>query len=751
MTETRTYMDNTGPRQLETITACAADLISDKDFPGAARDILRRILDYYKCRRAGLFEFNWDAGVFSCICEECAHGTEPLCDSLQKVPASNAALLTSAFKKRTVLHLENGPQPGGDKESRGLLTALGVCELYAMPFYCGEELCGFLSIDGPAENRHDFSTFETLCSFVFSIMEKQRIRAETGAAIDKYKAILSNIHSGLTIIEIDRGSGLCTPKYANENYLSMLGITEREFFECYGKEPFHRLHPDDRQRVEAGFRRAFDIKEKFSSVYRIADGRDEYIWVRVSASSVPQRSGRSLFYLLYSDITEEKIREQRYNNELILREQTVDGKALYAFRFNLTMDIMETCSVSDSSPNFDKDDDLDKVLSKMMENVPSEKQRNEFIARMSWTALVDAYLGGCDSVEYECQMMRPGEAVVWVHNSVKILKQPRTGNLIAFFAGKDVTMEHVSADMLHTVAQKDYDFIIYLDVRHDGYILFSSMEINKQFKSRRSRNYEANAFEYIRKNVAEEDVSLALNCMTVKNVLAQLEKNDSYEFTLRVKGKNGELRIKKFQYLYQDRDDGIIILSSNDITDIFRQVEENQRLTDIAHRDLLTGLFNKGYFCRAMEEISRQPGEKWLFFIDIDNFKNFNDKLGHLVGDKVLRDVAAALNSVFRKNDLVGRFGGDEFLALLPDATAEQAQAKAAKICQSLKREYSNGSCTIPLTVSVGISSAKHSFTAAQMIAAADKAVYLAKKKGKNCWAFCEGTEENRQQQNVKE
>jgi len=743
LTEARRSIDDTGSRQLETITACAKDLILDKDFPEAISDILRRLLDYYKCRRGCLCEFNWDAAVFSCMCEERAPEVEPLRDSLQNIPASNVAFLTDSFKKGTVLRLKDGEtQSSHGKDSGELLPLLGAGELYAMPFYNGEELCAFLSLDDPAENRDDDGTFETLSGFVFSVMDKQRVRAEAQAALGKYKAVLSNIHSGLTIIEMDRGSGLCTPKYANENYLSMFGITEREFFKRSGKDFFHGVHPDDRQRVESGFLRAFDIKEKFSSVYRVADARGEYLWVRVSASAVPERSGRSLFYLLYSDVTEEKIREQRYNNELILREQTVDGKAVYAFRFNLTLDVMETCSVSDSFSGLNKAAGLDELINKMAANIPSEKQRSEFTAKMSWTALVDDYLGGSDNVEYECQMMKPGEAVVWVHNSVRIMKQPRTGNLVAFFAGKDVTMEHVSADMLHTVAQKDYDFIIYLDVRHDGYILFSSIEINKQIRSRRSRNYEANAFEYIRKNVAEEDVALALNCMTVKNVLAQLEKNDSYEFTLRVKGKNGELRIKKFQYLYQDRDDGIIILSSNDITDIFRQVEENQRLTDIAHRDLLTGLFNKGYFCRAMEEISRQPGEKWLFFIDIDNFKNFNDKLGHLVGDKVLRDVAAALNSVFRKNDLVGRFGGDEFLALLPDATAEQAQAKAAKICQSLKREYSNGSCTIPLTVSVGISSAKHSFTAAQMIAAADKAVYLAKKKGKNCWAFCEGTEE---------
>ena len=76
------------------------------------------------------------------------------------------------------------------------------------------------------------------------------------------------------------------------------------------------------------------------------------------------------------------------------------------------------------------------------------------------------------------------------------------------------------------------------------------------------------------------------------------------------------------------------------------------------------------------------------------------------------------------------------------DVSAELSQEKTANSCQTLKREYANGNYTITMTVSTGISSAKHSFTAAQMIAAADKAVYLAKKKGKNCWAFCEGTEE---------
>ena len=741
---TGTLKNTGGAAQFAAIYECAKSSISGRNFAEAASDILQRLADYFKCDRACVFEFDWSAGTFSNCCEKCAPGISSRIESAQELPLENIDFWVKAFKDKSVLHMDGSSfLPGADQIVRGTLSARGVRELYAVPFSSLGTLRGFLSVENPQADKDNTQMLEIMGGFIFSAMEKQRVQGETETALGKYKAVLANIHGGLTIMELDKNTGLAVPKFANDNFISMLGISEREFYEYYGKDAFHGIHPDDRQRVEKEFLCAFNKKGKFSSVYRLIDGRGEYLWVRVSASSVPEKSGRALFYLLYSDITEEKIREQRYNNELVLREQTLDGRAVCAFRYNLTRDVMETYSSASETLSLGKDSRLDEIIEKMAANITSAKQREEFISKLSWTALVDAYIGSTDSVEYECQMLMPSGKIAWIHNSVKMLKQPRTGCLIAFFAARDVTMEHVSSDMLHTVAQKDYDFIIYLDVKHDSYIMFSSADnsAGNQLQSLSSKYYETDAAGYIKKYVSDEDIERALQCMTIENITAQLNGKDSYELTLRVKAANGGTRIKKFQYVYQDREDGIVILSGSDITDIFLQLEENQRLTDIAHRDLLTGLLNKEYFCRVVGEIAAKPGCKSLFFIDIDNFKTFNDKLGHLVGDKVLRDVAATLTSIFRKDDLVGRFGGDEFMVLLHGATVKMARAKAEKICSALQREYANEGCSISLTVSVGVSSASSRSTANQLLDMADKALYLAKKKGKNCWACYEETQ----------
>ncbi|HHO59084.1 MAG TPA: GGDEF domain-containing protein, partial [Thiotrichales bacterium] len=124
-----------------------------------------------------------------------------------------------------------------------------------------------------------------------------------------------------------------------------------------------------------------------------------------------------------------------------------------------------------------------------------------------------------------------------------------------------------------------------------------------------------------------------------------------------------------------------------------------------------------------------------MIMIDVDDFKKYNDEYGHLAGDRVLVAVAGAIRSPLRPNDLVARFGGEEFAVLLPETTVQNAKIIAErlrmKVSQADPGEL-NGKVLPKVTISLGISGFKPGFELDTMIAAADVAMYHAKRKGKN-------------------
>ena len=168
-------------------------------------------------------------------------------------------------------------------------------------------------------------------------------------------------------------------------------------------------------------------------------------------------------------------------------------------------------------------------------------------------------------------------------------------------------------------------------------------------------------------------------------------------------------------------------------------LEMQRKYQRYAMTDALTGLHNRGWLDDAFDrEVKRSERDQLplsLIMIDVDNFKQYNDDYGHLAGDKVLIAVANAIRRPLRPNDMVARFGGEEFAVLLPETTLENAKTIAerlrAAVAQAEPGEL-DGKRLPRVTISLGISAFKPGFELDTMIAAADVAMYHAKRKGKN-------------------
>jgi len=158
-------------------------------------------------------------------------------------------------------------------------------------------------------------------------------------------------------------------------------------------------------------------------------------------------------------------------------------------------------------------------------------------------------------------------------------------------------------------------------------------------------------------------------------------------------------------------------------------------LDNLVARDSQTGLWNKGYCLdRLQEELKRAHrynGQFSAMMIDLDNFKNINDNLGHFIGDKYLDTLAELMEANTRISDFVCRYGGDEFFIILPDTVEENTALTAEKLCKLASEIQLSPS--YPLSISIGVCDHCESYdTIDEIIVAADIALYRAKNSGRN-------------------
>lgn len=174
---------------------------------------------------------------------------------------------------------------------------------------------------------------------------------------------------------------------------------------------------------------------------------------------------------------------------------------------------------------------------------------------------------------------------------------------------------------------------------------------------------------------------------------------------------------------------------------IMNYAAELERLNTL---DGLTGLKNRKFFDEelemALKRAERQKTEISLLIMDIDHFKAINDNHGHLAGDHCLRTVAEVFNTVVkRETDTIVRYGGEEFAAILPGLSEKQACEFAEKIRLRVEEtEIPWSVSSLSLTISIGVSSVwpKNNLKSKHLINSADKALYKAKKEGRNRVAF---------------
>ena len=264
--------------------------------------------------------------------------------------------------------------------------------------------------------------------------------------------------------------------------------------------------------------------------------------------------------------------------------------------------------------------------------------------------------------------------------------------------------------------------------------IFTLYEITKEITKSLS---EEEAFEFfkdkLREHVAFKECFFLEPLSNEENAFRKLE--DYFVFTLQ--GKSEKIGYLIVQGVLEEDQEKVMILG-HQFALALRRVQLYEQIEKIAITDSLTEVYTRRYIMdRFQEEIKRSMHRKIkmsFLMVDVDFFKAFNDKYGHLSGDQILKEIAGIIKENIREIDIAGRYGGEEFCIILPDTDGEGAQFVAERIRQAAeKKEIKAYDTTVKATLSIGATTfPEDGKDAPELIDKADWALYRAKKLGRN-------------------
>ncbi len=240
-------------------------------------------------------------------------------------------------------------------------------------------------------------------------------------------------------------------------------------------------------------------------------------------------------------------------------------------------------------------------------------------------------------------------------------------------------------------------------------------------------------------------INISLNNYPIEHILERepkllevFESESSRDFSLII---DGEKRFFEIDVVpLGDPSDGNTRMLKS-IRDVTEERKIQEKLKFLATTDSLSGLYNRAEFMnlakKAFLRAKRNNEELSLLIMDLDNFKLINDTFGHAAGDEVIRDVGSIIKTSFRKTDITGRLGGEEFAVVLKNASLKEAKRVAEKFRDFVtRRKVIYEGQEIGFTVSIGIAVIRDDINDIEdILKKADSALYKAKAKGRNCVA----------------
>lgn len=542
-------------------------------------------------------------------------------------------------------------------------------------------------------------------------------------------AISDGIPGGMLKIACD---GSLSVLYANRNIFRLSGYTRKEYQTLFDGSVLGILLPEDASNLKEQFINACKNKEPVDGELRIRHKNGSLRWVSYYGNYFGMQGGFPVYLCIVLDINSHKLDSiQKLQSRRMLEHITATvqcGIVQYALLPEKKLIFANDAFYSLTGYTKDEFRSVDpKII------FPQHKEGDE-----NWE-LNRLRSGTAAEVRY--RIIKKDGSAAWLQMNAALIKNAEGEETVqAVFT--DVTKMHNMQEELqlekerYEIILSSTDSIIFrYDINRDFMQIFSSEPAPENSVTRRIEY--PNYLKFLK-------TSTLVHPDDLEKLMPIYEGNPFTSLEARFE-KPGFPQEEYYWFLLQ----GAVLNDDKgkplEVVGVMREIDEQKkaeaRLMVKAQQDSLTKLYNKASVQALIEKrlSESESGENHaMMIIDIDDFKSINDSLGHWLGDTVLTDISSRLKKLFRSSDIVGRIGGDEFAVFLSDIhSVNVVKEKAEAVCNIFRNTYIGEDSGCKISGSIGVALyPQHGKTYSQLFKSADRALYNAKRKGKDCYRF---------------
>ncbi|MEG1822540.1 MAG: diguanylate cyclase [Clostridiales bacterium] len=562
---------------------------------------------------------------------------------------------------------------------------------------------------------------------ISDIVEMQKSLEEKSLELE---TISQNLVGGVLITGLEKGFPIIR---CNQGYCDLIGSPGENL---KGKSALDGVAHDDRETVEKTIYEKLNYDNFISQEHKLLKSNGEEIWV-ILYGKKSILHGEDVGIWLLMDISESKeietalkVSEERYriamdNTEDIIIEYNFETKVIHhAHKVTELYDIPQ--SVANAPEGI------------INAGVIGETSKETFLKMF-----VDMN-SGAPKVSGVIKTIGSGKRTLWNRLTFTTIFDIEGKPVRAIGIMQDITGEVEAKRQYEREAQyrkiMGEDATLYYEADLTNHCFVTGHEEIVSAYGKKGENDYDTVTGLLLDNVVYKDDRILVQSHISQEYLTENYKKGNYKITFEHRQNTGApqpLWVECTIFLMTDETtkDIRLLCYIKDINDVkIRELDLQHK----AERDLLTGLYNKVTTENLVDknlsfQIAKE-GSSAFFLIDLDDFKNINDTLGHAFGDAVLSEISQRLEALFNVGDVVGRIGGDEFVAFIPGPLDEEAIINwGIKICDMFKGVYTGSDMRYKVSGSVGIAiSPQHGKTFGQLYPKADVALYYAKNLGKD-------------------
>lgn len=713
----------------ENVLSSAKTLVEEPDMESATRKMLASVAEFYQADRAYLFEPEPSTeNQWSNSCEWCRENVSSEQANLQKVPARRMQRWMDLLERNESVIIPNVEQlRESEPEEWKDLCRLGVQQLIAVPICRENQLVGFLGVDNPRHCVSDDRLIRMLSLFVVNRFKKNEAEERLGELLNlHYRDVLKDTLLGLWFIRMDPKGGR-REMFADETMRRILGLEGPVSpKECYDHW-YTRIHDGYYQYVN-------HTVESMIRTGRVVEL--EYPWqhptlgevmVRCNGIRMEDRGGMIClegYHRIISDIERPKFLSDALVGEVFEFNER-EGKIYFHTDRSL---LAGEATHEEKFPACWLDNEMvhphfAQRFAQMFQNVRQAENINgeELLLRTKegsyeWFKLRTRHLGKS----------------VQDRDTILVLLDRADQERILQLENMRIR-DFYHASLSETIAYAEVDLESGQLKAAGG--LWAGYE--KRYTTGRG-----SLLEFMRSQVGDglrlgQEIENLMQAKSWQVLLSQAEPVKNFRYQRLIDGQWHWVELVAHSFREQFTENVYALLY---LKDIDAQVRRERAQQEAASQDPLTGVYNRRAFESALHEYmedTSKTGGGVLILLDVDDFKEVNDRLGHLEGDSVLQYVTKLLRTIFRDQDLVGRLGGDEFLVFLKgDISREILDQRMKKFYDDLSL-YEN----VQITCSAGIACVeRENFVYEKSVLQADMALYKSKQSGKCHYTYAEDT-----------